>query len=248
MRLLRQYYLQIAGVILALGLGFSLLGVYDTHTLPFYMRFTFWSATMATGIIATFLVMPLIVNRWMAGQTPPLQVFASAVIASFPVTVVLTIFNPTFGFDSSLILWGIQFGYVLMVSIAVGIINYPFMKRLGVFGENAEIAGADPVKIFLKRLPRKFHSADLYGLSAEDHYLRVYTDKGETLILLRLTDAVRELSDADGLQVHRSWWVLRSGIADAQRRDGKLWLQMKSGTEVPVSRTYLAAARDAFER
>jgi len=47
------------------------------------------------------------------------------------------------------------------------------------------------------------------------------------------------------VQVHRSWWVAKGGVADAKRDNGKLVLVLKSGTEVPVSRTYLTAAKEA---
>ena len=82
-------------------------------------------------------------------------------------------------------------------------------------------------------------------MSAEDHYLRVHTSAGETMILMRLADAIRELAGIDGLQVHRSWWVARQGLADATRTDGKLLLKLKSGAEAPVSRTYIKAVKDA---
>ena len=41
----------------------------------------------------------------------------------------------------------------------------------------------------------------------EDHYVRVFTDAGESLILLRLSDAMAEVRDVPGLQIHRSHWV-----------------------------------------
>lgn len=251
MKVLKDYYAQIAGIILAFGFAFTLLGVYDTHTLPFYMRLTFWTVTMATGIITTFLLMPAIVNKWLRDYPPTLQVLLCAILASFPVTFVLTFFNPTFGLDSSLIRWGWQFGYVLVVSIIVGIVNYPFMKWAGIFGPDEDMdvtqAGDHPVSQFLQRLPRKYHEADLYGFSAEDHYLRVYTDRGEDLILLRFADAKKELSDVEGLQVHRSWWVMCDGVSESRREKGKPVLILKSGVSVPVSRTYLDAAREAFK-
>lgn len=245
---LRRYYLQIVGVIAALALAFSLLGVYETSRLPFYMRYVFWAATMATGIVTTFLTLPLIATRWMPNRSVPVQLFASAILASFPVTVVLTLFSPGFDFDSSAKKWAIQFGYVLIVSVVVGVVNYPFMKWLGVFGgTEAAPAEEDLTAAFLQRLPRRYHGAALYGVSAEDHYLRVHTDRGEELILLRFADAVRELDGSDGLQVHRSWWVMQDGVVEARSRAGKKELVLKSEQVVPVSRTYLKAARTVFD-
>jgi DNA-binding LytR/AlgR family response regulator len=98
---------------------------------------------------------------------------------------------------------------------------------------------------FAERLPVKFRSGLVYAVSAEDHYLRVHTSAGETMILMRLADAVRELASVEGLQTHRSWWVAKQGLADASKGDGKVTLKLKSGAEAPVSRTYQKAVKDA---
>lgn len=245
MAILKRYSWQIALVILGFGLVFSILGVYDTYGLPFYMRATFWTTTMATGIIASILVTPFLVNRALKGHHFVLHIFVGAVLASIPVTLVLTIFNPTFNFNSSLKTWAIQFGYVLIISLVVGAANYPFMKKIGAIGENRDL-GEVQVAGFLQRLPRKFHSAALYGFSAEDHYLRVYTDRGEELVLLRFADALRELSNANGLQVHRSWWVMKDSVTDVRTEAGKKVLILKSDVSAPVSRTYIKQAKQAF--
>jgi DNA-binding LytR/AlgR family response regulator len=71
----------------------------------------------------------------------------------------------------------------------------------------------------------------------------VHTSLGEELILMRLADAVRELEGAEGLQVHRSWWIAKSGITDEKRVDGRSLLVLPNGTEVPVSRSYRAKAK-----
>lgn len=245
MAILKHFGLQIAFAIFAFAIVFSILGVYDTHVLPLYMRLTFWTATMAVGIITSVLVTPFMVNKALKGKHPIVHIICGALIASVPVTLVLTIFNPTFNHNSPIYVWAIQFGYVLVISLIVGGIGYPSLAKLGAIGETTDI-GQTQVSAFLKRLPRKFHDATLYGFSAEDHYVRVYTDRGEDLLLLRFADALRELSDADGLQVHRSWWVMKDGVSDIQTVEGKKILILKSETHAPVSRTYLKGVKQAF--
>lgn len=104
-------------------------------------------------------------------------------------------------------------------------------------------AEAPPPK-FLERLPLKLRGAEVWAVSAEDHYLRLHTSKGQDLILMRLADAVAELEGIDGAQVHRSWWVARAAVVDAERGDGRAILTLKDGCKVPVSRTYAKALRE----
>lgn len=82
------------------------------------------------------------------------------------------------------------------------------------------------------------------ALSAEDHYLRVHTAAGDRLIHYRFSQAARELGEA-GVQVHRSWWVAREAVRAVERDGERLVLVLDRGLRVPVSRTYMLAARQA---
>ena len=100
---------------------------------------------------------------------------------------------------------------------------------------------------FVRRLsPEK--RGELWALTAEQHYLRVYTSRGDDLILMRFSDAVGELAHNDGLQVHRSHWVASAGIERLDDDSGKLFVVLKNGVRLPVSRPNIAAARLIFER
>ena len=77
----------------------------------------------------------------------------------------------------------------------------------------------------------------MLALSSEDHYVRAHSDISTTLILIRLRDAVAELgSAAEGMQVHRSWWVSRAAVTGHKRSDRAMRLILRNGLEVPVSR------------
>ena len=89
----------------------------------------------------------------------------------------------------------------------------------------------------------KLRGAALYAVEAEDHYLRVHTDRGSDLILMRLSDAVSELEGIEGAQTHRSWWVAKDAVADVSRGDGRATLVLKDGAHAPVSRTFARALR-----
>jgi hypothetical protein len=96
-----------------------------------------------------------------------------------------------------------------------------------------------------ERLPPPFRGAEIYAVSAEDHYLRVHTSAGATLILLRLADALAELDGIEGAQVHRSWWVARAAIVGARRDGRKMTLTLKGDIEAPVSRPNVGALQNS---
>nr|WP_255553731.1 LytTR family DNA-binding domain-containing protein [Maritimibacter sp. DP1N21-5] len=85
----------------------------------------------------------------------------------------------------------------------------------------------------------------LYALSVQDHYVEVITDKGSELVLLRLADAMGEVGTTPGLQVHRSHWVATGAVAAAKRDGAKAVLTLQDGRDIPVSRTYLPAVKEA---
>ena len=77
------------------------------------------------------------------------------------------------------------------------------------------------------------------ALEAQEHYVKVYTDRGEDLILYRLGDAVRELAHAiPGLRVHRSYWVAEDAIEKIQPTAKSYKIGLANGLIVPVSKSY----------
>ncbi len=96
---------------------------------------------------------------------------------------------------------------------------------------------------FLERLAPRL-GRDLLHLHMRDHYVEACTSKGSELILLRFSDALREVDGLDGLQVHRSHWVAATAVAGTVRRGGRTLLRLVNDTEVPVSRTFAPALRE----
>ncbi len=247
MGLIRKYFWLGAGAVLALGAIFAFLGVYDTNNLPFHQRFVFWTTTMLVGTGAAALFGPWIFNRALRDQNIMVRLAAIAAINSVPVTLVLAGFYTEVAFQWPFGVWAMQFLRVFAISMIVVGGGYMAARALGLIGaaQEQEQAAASPVPKFLERLPATYRGAELYAVSSEDHYLRVHTDRGEELILMRLSDAMRELDGADGLQTHRSWWVAREGVASVSRDNGKQTLELKSGASVPVSRSFAKAVKDA---
>ncbi|MGJ3230802.1 MAG: LytTR family DNA-binding domain-containing protein [Oceanicaulis sp.] len=84
---------------------------------------------------------------------------------------------------------------------------------------------------------------DVISLHAEDHYVRVCTRLGDTLIRYRFNDAIKEAARLGGVQVHRSHWVRVEAVDAVLTEDGARRLRLKNGMEIPVSRTYLGVLK-----
>lgn len=101
-----------------------------------------------------------------------------------------------------------------------------------------------PEMAFRARFPPGL-TGRLLCLEMEDHYLRIHTDRGSDIILMRMSDAERELADTQGMRVHRSWWVAREAVREPRRDGTRLELLLENGMAVPVGKTYRSALRDA---
>ena len=83
----------------------------------------------------------------------------------------------------------------------------------------------------------------LLAIEAQEHYIKVYTDQGDDLILYRFNDAVEDLKDYPGLRVHRSFWIANAAVTETVQDGRRVFLQLVNGLRIPVSQSYLLAAR-----
>jgi hypothetical protein len=94
-------------------------------------------------------------------------------------------------------------------------------------------------------LPLKLSGACLLAIEAEDHYVRVHTDRGASLMLMAFETALAKVAHLDGTRVHRSWWVARAAVISIQRGDGRATLSLPGAIQAPVSRRYARILRSA---
>lgn len=94
-----------------------------------------------------------------------------------------------------------------------------------------------PVPAFIEKMTKPI-GREPWVIKAEQHYIRIYTEKGDELILYRFSDAIKGLEAFNGLQVHRSYWVAIEAIQSVTAQGNSLVLKMKNDIEVPVSRSY----------
>lgn len=215
-----------------------------TGSLPLWASFLFWTGLIALGSLTAELTLTLL-RRYVGGMPAPAMLTAVTLTTALAVTAaIIALERLLFGDYIPLAHLPRLFGLVWVISAAMTAVGY-MLERSFLAPPPEPVEGASPAETFLSRLPIRYRTAELYAVSAEDHYLRVHTSFGEELILMRLADAMRELSGAGGLQVHRSWWVSKAAVRDTNRQGGKLSLVLASGKEAPVSRTFLPEVKAA---
>jgi hypothetical protein len=223
------------GGFLAVGGAFDPMG----HTLP--IRLAFWTLTM-TSTTAAALAMDRLIDRLdLLDEHPRARLVLEVAITSIPLTGLVWIIARRFSFAPPGGLAGL-FPSVVLITAVMTALNYLAAPKA--HPTHAGSATSAPPR-FLERLPPKLRGAELYAVSAEDHYLRLHTSRGSDLILLRLADAIGELEGIEGAQTHRSWWVAKDAVSNARRADGRAVLTLKNGQEAPVSRSYAGALRKA---
>lgn len=200
-------------------------------------RYALWLGLTLFGYVCALAAFVLVeAAPRLARLATPVRVGLAALISAVPQTLAAAwtfpLLQPGRRFgpaDLSLL-----FVAVLVVQLIIALVAFALDRRTP---PAAPTIGRSSPK-FLDKLPPHV-AGDLIALEAQDHYLKVHTDRGSHMLLMRLSDAAAELSEDEGLQVHRGWWVASGAVA----RAGKSRLHLRNGLTVPVSRTYLQAVR-----
>ena len=254
------------GVILVVSLVLGITGPFGTYEqLDLMPRLAYWLAlalaTFAVGYLSIKLTLGALLG---AAGTRPLRSAIAGIAAGVPVALVVLAFNLSlFGgpvppvadiaklfINCSLIAAAISFLTTLAGSgpareAATGAPPPVAQEEQATADQRVSPAPAQPMRPpLIDRLPHAARGKLAY-LSMQDHYVEVHTDKGTTLVLMRLADAIREAGDIAGLQIHRSHWVALDAVTGSRRKDGKLFLKLADDALLPVSRSYADAVRKA---
>lgn len=227
----------------AAGVFLALTGAFGTHDAPLVVRLAYWVGLCLAGALVGSAVSLVVDRDGLADEKPWLHGVVVTIAITLPLTVLVwTVTELAFhGTPRLAALPGFALP-VFVISSAMTALNFLVQRRPP--QTHAAAQGA-PASRFLDRLPPRLRGGQIHAVEAQDHYLRLHTSKGEDLILMRLSDAVAELEGIEGAQTHRSWWVARDAVEDARRGDGRATLTLRGGVEVPVSRAYAKALREA---
>lgn len=234
------------------GLLLNFVGALDTGGLPLLQRLAYWEILMLSGAMIGLGVSEAVEKWGRLRAKPSLEMPLIAVLIALPLTFMVvgtsSLFFETPPPSPQALL--VMFGITFFISLVMTALNY-FIHWPGkvVAGTPQPIQAPQPEAIttrFADRLPLSVRAAKIIALEAEDHYLRVHLEGGQsTLILMRLSDAIAELPADTGAQTHRSWWVAKDAVRGVTKSDGRATLALDAQLEAPVSRSFYKALNDA---
>ncbi|MFZ5667215.1 MAG: LytTR family DNA-binding domain-containing protein [Pseudomonadota bacterium] len=241
----------VIGMIAAAVLAY--LGAMGTQAAPFVQRFAYWAAVILPGSLLGLGVNALVrgwgglaAHRWAEAGLVALLV---SLPHSFVVIVVSALF---FGIGMITPMVVLEFWLaVLLISVVLTAINYLATDRQ--VAEAAVVPMPQPAPapapaappaadrsalpaLLAEKLSHRLRAGRLLAIEAEDHYLRVHTDLGSDLVLMRMADACALLDDSAGARVHRSWWVARDAVQAVRQQSGRMELALPGDISAPVSR------------
>lgn len=243
-------------VLTALTLLLALLGPFGSYATPLALRLLHWALYLVTGYV--FFRPVIAAGGALARQTGlprHAAIAAACALGAFPTSMVIL-------FGSAGPAWRTVTGaamisaylQTLIIGATVTIVQMLAGHRAAPAAPiqapsiappppapAAEAAMPIPYPALLEQLPPHLRGAILC-LENEDHYVRVHTDRGSALVLMRMRDAAAQL-DGLGERVHRSWWVAADAVVAATRQDRNWKLRLVDGREVPVARASVAALR-----
>lgn len=224
---------------LTLSVAVSVSGPFGSHShLNLFERVVFWTPVLGVGVLLS-----IVVRGFVHGKLGLTDFRRGAILTT--VLVCLLICPPLF------LLVSVSFPAnqpptVLFQEIAVLVASV----SLGVC--SLRMAAADPPDLpaplpelmpqgdvesrLLQRLAPELRGA-LWAISVQDHYVDVQTEHGTASLLMRFSDAVAE-AGVPGAQVHRSHWVAWTAVDATEPEGTKLFLRLKSGLRVPVSKNH----------
>ncbi len=190
-----------------------------------------WAKLCVSGVIATLVFSPLgLVSDVLLAGEPLGSSFLMECLDEFagiapPVTICWVAINAPFQL-------GYQFTHIGTATIDSSNSNHEDVVL------NAN---------FIEMLPEPIRAEILY-IKSELHYLSVVTLNGKALILYSLKNAMAELPNDYGMQVHRSFWVNKAHMTAMEKIGREGILTMSDNEQLPVSRRYLKSVSDALNK
>lgn len=231
----------------AFGIVLGIMGPFGTGSAyqP-AVRYPFWLAIAILGFVSAWIGWRVLDHERLAARRwarMAAVAAASAVPMTFVVAWAMGALQPDRSFGPLRML--ALFPFVALVQVMIALVVAHDERAPARRDADPSLPAPAYPPDFLSRLPAALREG-IVALEAEDHYLRVHARQGSALILMRLADAAAAIDPRLGTRVHRSWWVARDAVAAIEKDGGRAVVRLHDGTLVPISRSQLAAAREAL--
>lgn len=245
----------LAGAVLLMGL-IGPFGTYLGMSLP--MRLVHFTGTV-TGISALIVLIRALFRRWLFPTAMPIwgELVIALVAAPPGGLVVLALLSLTAPHALPHVSWLELTAQTLVVNIVLVLAIHGLATRAPapvapagdgpaetgngtarpIETRDARHAAEDAGEALRQKLPLPLRRAAILSLSAEDHYVRVVTDRGRVLVLMPLSEAADALGPEAGMRIHRSHWVSRQVLETPGTSLSRATVRLADGTVLPVSRT-----------
>jgi len=256
--------ISVVGMMVLFGLFFAAIGPFDTIDVPIGPRLAYWLTVMVLGGLiikgveyALARLLP-IDNRVLRGLAVTLGTTPLQTLVVMTATATLFTRQP-----SAARYFDLLPAVLIITLVVVAVLELLRLSAKSPAGEasarpslaevqaadvQADIPAATPAMppALARHLPARLRASSLIALKAEDHYVRVYTQAGSTLVLMRFSDAVAQAeAGLSGFRLHRSWWANKAALEGVSFKRGSGQAQLTGGLTAPVSRTYYPALREA---
>lgn len=106
----------------------------------------------------------------------------------------------------------------------------------------------EPKPLFFETISPSL-DGNIFRIEAQEHYIRIITNKEKRMVLYRFSDAVREMPTSIGMQVHRSHWVANSAIKELVKEgQQKTQLKLIDNEIIPVSRSFQEQVEERYSQ
>ncbi len=233
-------------VIAVLGFGpvvLGLVGPFGTYgVFPFALRWLYWAAIALAGA-GFFSVFRHSLVRALELERIWVEVVSSLATAAVLAPVIWYTSWAVLGISPDM-LPSVWEPALAVLSCCAGLILLkPGLPAEAGIDRSQNLPNKIPLPDFLDRFQPDLEG-ELISVSADNHYLNVRTCTGEARVLMRFSDAIRELEGFDGLRIHRSHWIARNKVQQVDRDGGRSFVILTNGERLPVSAAYRDALKD----
>lgn len=215
-------------------------GSYDTMAWP--ERLLYWGLVISAGLVLGLCARGVMFT--VLGQRRPVLFDLGAALC-VGVTLGPLVWVLRGALDPMLSHADLSLGSITLNTSLIILGVFVMRRKFGMETPSSYLGHSGEEDGSIPRLHRRLSlppEAEILRLSGRDHFVEVVTDAGTETLRLRLTDAVDEMEPVPGLCTHRSHWVALSAIdGTARESGGKLFVILRNGERIPVSRKYRPA-------